>query len=169
MVQCGINGRILTIVRIGKPRESTSACIFVVNSALVHNSQLGQTALSPICLSVNEFAAEFDARAMMRLIASPDDQFFWKDIEAGKLAHGLQGPVLEALAETYGTSVRRLSAERSNWDFIREMSIVATSMTAGFDQCEPPRFYRRLLSLYFKLRFCLTSKLVRISSPLRLA
>ena len=34
---------------------------------------------------------------------------------------------------------------------------------------EPPRLYRRLLSSYFKLRFSLTSRLVRISPPLRLA
>ncbi|MEM8978176.1 MAG: hypothetical protein AAGD04_01715 [Pseudomonadota bacterium] len=33
---------------------------------------------------------------------------------------------------------------------------------------EPPRFCRRLLSLYFKLRFCLTSMPVRISPLLRL-
>ena len=33
---------------------------------------------------------------------------------------------------------------------------------------EPPRFFRRLLSSYFKLQFCLTSRLVRISPPLRL-
>ncbi|WP_317054737.1 VIT1/CCC1 transporter family protein [Roseovarius rhodophyticola] len=33
---------------------------------------------------------------------------------------------------------------------------------------EPPRFCRRLLSSYFKLRFCLISRLVRISPPLRL-
>jgi len=33
---------------------------------------------------------------------------------------------------------------------------------------EPPRFCRRLLSSYFKLQFCLTSRLVRISPPLRL-
>jgi len=34
---------------------------------------------------------------------------------------------------------------------------------------EPPRFCRRPLSSYFKLRFCLISRLVRISPPLRLA
>ena len=34
---------------------------------------------------------------------------------------------------------------------------------------EPPRFCRRLLSLYFKLRFCLISRFVRIVLPLRLA
>lgn len=34
--------------------------------------------------------------------------------------------------------------------------------------CEPPRFYRRLLSSYFKLRFYLTSRLVRIFPLLRL-
>ncbi len=36
-------------------------------------------------------------------------------------------------------------------------------------EVEPSRFCRRLLSSYFKLRFCLTSRLVRISPPLRLA
>ena len=34
---------------------------------------------------------------------------------------------------------------------------------------EPPRFCRRLLSSYFKLRFCLISRLVRTSPLLRLA
>ncbi len=40
---------------------------------------------------------------------------------------------------------------------------------AIFQYIEPPLVCRRLLSSYFKLRFCLTSRLVRISPPLRLA
>ncbi|WP_422395914.1 DUF4062 domain-containing protein [Roseovarius rhodophyticola] len=46
--------------------------------------------------------------------------------------------------------------------------VMESRMVKMWNEGEPPRFCRRLLSSYFKLRFCLISRLVRISPPLRL-